>query len=451
MITVPPFYFVTLTHSNWNEALTYAKSLPLEAMPELRLDLFPDRNPEEMVVALKRRCLITCRRASDGGNWHSDEAKRLKCLLSGLRGRPAWIDLEWDVSIPSDFLEYLTDVNLLRSVHVEDGICDLEQRLVNMPPGDAFKWVGYANSLTDNAVIKKQLTRIKSKKLIFTAFLTGNKGIISRCMQAAWGGAFTYAHPDNALPAAPGQIALSNMRKWRCDQLHADCGLCGVMGDPVMHSLGPNYHNIRFVNACKNLLYLPLECKDPLEAKEAIESLDIVGVSLTSPLKELLPVYFGFVGPLNTLWRQRNQSWQGTNTDLTALDNALQDLQPGPVLVLGDGGVAKTTQQALLHRGWPCLLFSRRSPLTLKVIRDFNPIGVVQATRLGMNHNDPIPFPDVMTNIKHSLRWGIEWIYKENTAFANWIKGNGYHLVFGKNLFDMQAYQQSIIFMHECS
>jgi shikimate 5-dehydrogenase len=258
--------------------------------------------------------------------------------------------------------------------------------------------------------------------------------------------------PDNALPAAAGQITLSNMLKWRCDQLSSDCGLCGVIGDPVLHSLGPGYHNMRFASVSKNLLYLPLECQNPLEAKHTIESLKMAGVSLTSPLKELLPIHFGLTGPLNTLWRQRFDShWQGANTDLIALTMVLRELPPGPVLVLGDGGVAKTTQQAILQCGWPCLLFSRRLPLPLSIIRNFNPVGVLQATRLGMNHNDPIPFPDVIASIKHSLQWGIEWIYKENTAFASWIKDNGYHLVSGKTLFEIQAHQQSIIFIHQCS
>ena len=37
-----------------------------DALPELRLDLFPELDPEALVEALEGRCLVTCRRASEG-------------------------------------------------------------------------------------------------------------------------------------------------------------------------------------------------------------------------------------------------------------------------------------------------------------------------------------------------------------------------------------------------
>ena len=447
-MSIKPFYFVTLTHSNWDEAVAFANGLPPEATVELRLDLFPNKDPKEMVIALNRRCLVSCRKFEDGGKWHGTEAERLKHLSRSIQGQPDWVDLEWNLSIPPVFDKYTNRTNLLRSVHVGNGVFDLEQRLHNLPKGDAFKWVGKATSLLDNLKLKKPLRLAKNLGLIVSAFLLGPKGIVSRCMQAAWGGSFTYAHPDNAQPIAPGQVALCNMMLWNCHNLHADYQLCGVIGHPVLHSLGPNYHNLRFQKLSNRTLYLPLECHDPIEARNAIESLGLIGVSITAPLKESLPAQLGLKGPMNTLWRKKHEKfWQGTNTDYLALDSILNGLAAGPVLVLGDGGVAKTTKQVVLHRGWPCLLYSRRNQIPLDFIYNFKPVGLVQATCLGMYCNDPMPFPDVIANTRSTIQWGVEWVYREDTAFAKWIRNHGCDLVPGIKLFALQASKQSDIFV----
>ena len=450
-MTVPPFYFVPLTHATWTEAAACARKLPPEAMAELRLDLFPEEDPEAMVRDLGRRCLVTCRRADDGGAWQGDEAGRMERLLRGAQSRPAWVDLEWDLPVPPALVECLPHVRLLRSVHVEPGVFDLERRLLDLPLGDAFKWVGRAASLVDNARLRAPLTWARDRKLALSAFLTGPKGIPSRCLQAVWGGAFTYAQADDGPPAAPSQLTLGRMMGWRCHRLHAGYGLCGVLGHPVLHSLSPGYHNPRFQRAFKDLLYLPLECDDAVEARDALEALELLGASLTSPLKESLPGLIGLEGPLNTLWRRRaGEPWQGANTDFPALDGALDGLEAGPVLLLGDGGVAETSRRVLQARGWSCLQVSRNSPADPAAVRAFAPVGVVQATRLGMDPGDPLPFPDALAAAEASARWGVEWIYKEDTAFAAWAGDGGRRLVTGAELFNRQAEGQSVAFIREC-
>jgi 3-dehydroquinate dehydratase type I len=446
-----PFYFVTLTHPDWAAALACARALPPEAMAELRLDLHPDLDPETLVRDLGRRCLVTCRRREEGGAWAGTEAARLDRLLQAVRSRPAWVDLEWDLEVPGDLAGALSHVRLLRSVHVPGGVFDLEARLGDRPPGDAYKWVGHAARLDDNVRLKGPLAWARNRGLRLSAFLMGPKGVAGRCLQAAWGGAFTYAQPDDAGAAAPGQLTLGRMRAWRCHRLHPGFGLCGVLGQPALHSLGPDYHNPRFQRAFKDLVYLPLECGDGDEAVAALDGLELLGASLTAPLKAAVPARLGLPGPLNTLWRRRpGDPWQGANTDATALDGALADLAPGPVLVLGDGGVAQTTRRVLQGRGWPCLAASRRAPAAPDAVRAFAPVGVVQATRLGMEPGDPAPFPELLEAAGATVRWGVEWIYKERTAFAAWAGDGGRRLVSGAALFAAQAAAQSELFVGGC-
>jgi 3-dehydroquinate dehydratase/shikimate dehydrogenase len=451
-MTFLPFHLVTLSHTEWDAALACAKQLGEDALAELRLDLFPEADPEALVDALKRRCLVTCRRVSEGGRWpDEDEAGRIARLVKALRGRPAWMDLEWDLPIPPEVQAARTHVRLLRSIHVAPGVFDLEARLSALPPGEAFKWVGWAERLGDNGRLRAPLAWARDHGVGLSAFLMGPKGLASRVMQAAWGGAFTYAAPDDGPPAAPGQLPLATLRAWRAGRLHREYGLCGVIGDPVLHSRGPAFHNPRLQHALKDLVYLPLLCGNAAEAVEALEALGVLGLSITAPLKLVLPEALGLEGPLNTLWRRRTSDpWQGANTDAEALGQALSNLGPGPVLLLGEGGVARTCRRVLEAAGRTLLQVSRRSPATAEGVAALAPVGVIQATSLGMSATDPLPFPELLAGAGKSLRWAMEWIYKEDTAFALWARAAGLELVAGETLFEAQAEAQSRRFIEGC-
>ena len=450
-MTAPPFYFVTLTHPTWEEARACARRLPPEALPELRLDLFPGEDPEELIRSLGRACLVTCRRRAEGGAWDGDETSRLERLVEAARCRPTWVSLEWDLPVPEGLKALHGQIRLLRAAHVPAGCFDLEDRLGNLPPGEAYQWVGHATRLADNALLKGPLAWARDRKLFLSAFLEGPKGMASRCLQGAWGGAFTFAAPDEGPPPAPGLVPLATLRAWRCHRMHKAFGLCGVLGEPILHSRGPAFHNPRFQAAFKDLLYLPLECGDAQEALEALEALEILGASLTSPLKTTLPPLLGREGPLNTLWRRApGAPWRMDNTDAGALDAALEAVAPGPVLILGDGGVARTTAEVLGKRGLPWLTASRRAPVSVDEVRRFAPVGVVQATTLGMAAEDPVLFPDCLEAALPTLRWTVEWIYKEDTAFAAWAREAGCHLISGASLFEGQAALQSTSFIREC-
>ncbi|MCC6514680.1 MAG: type I 3-dehydroquinate dehydratase, partial [Geothrix sp.] len=303
----------------------------------------------------------------------------------------------------------------------------------------------------DSGRLRAPLAWARDHGVRLAAFLMGPKGLPSRVLQAAWGGAFTYAAPDDGPPAAPGQLPLAALRAWRSARLHPGHGLCGVIGDPVLHSRGPAFHNPRFQYAFKDLVYLPLACAEAEEALEALEALDILGLSITAPLKLALPRALGLAGPLNTLWRRTpGTPWQGANTDAEALGQALSHLTPGPVLLLGEGGVAATSRAVLEAAGRPVLQACRRSPAGPEAVAALAPVGVVQATSLGMAAGDSAPFPDLLEAALSSARWAVEWIYKEDTAFALWAREAGLSLVPGAALFEAQAEAQSRRFIEGC-
>ncbi len=451
-MTPLPFYIVTLTHPDPEEGLAYGRRLGDDALPELRLDLWPDRDPAGMVDALHRRCLVTCRRASEGGRWpDGDEAGRMAHLMRAAEARPAWIDLEWDLPVPAWFEAHRLHTRLLRSIHVAPGVFDLGARLKFLPEGDAWKWVGHAERLGDNARLKAPLAWAHDHELRLSAFLMGPKGMVSRVMQGAWNGAFTYACPDDGPPAAPGQLPLATLRSWRVARLHKDHGICGVIGSPVLHSRSPEYHTPRFQRSWKDLVYLPLECAEAEEAVEALDALPVLGLSITAPLKVSLPQALGLRGPLNTLWRRApGDPWQGVNTDVEALKAQLKGLPKGPVLIFGDGGVAAASRGVAEAMGFTVVPVKRLAQPQPSALATLRPVGVIQATSLGMDSEDPMPFPELLAAALPSLKWAVEWVYKEQTAFAQWVKAHGLTLVEGAALFELQAEAQSRRFISGC-
>ncbi|MBL0312591.1 MAG: type I 3-dehydroquinate dehydratase [Holophagaceae bacterium] len=443
-----PFFIVTLTHPTWEAAAAYARALPEDALPELRLDLFPEHDAARLVRDLNGRCLVSCRRASEHGRFEGDEGSRLTRLRQAADAGPSWVDLEWELELPHWLMSLRHDMKVLRSVHVKPDVFDLDGRMESLPEGDAFKWVGHAGRLSDNARVRAPLHHAKETGVCLSAFLMGPRGVASRCLQRAWGGAFTYAAPDDGVAAAPGQVRFSTMKKWGCQLITERTGLCAVMGEPVLHSRGPAFHNQRFQQAEKDLIYLPLECSDVKDAAEALDSLKILGLSITAPLKESLPLFLQLKGPLNTLWRRSLEApWQSANTDAEALWVALEQLPPGPILVLGNGGVAETTRLMLEQDSRPFMQLSRNDAPRPEAVEAFAPIGVIQATSLGMKAGDPMPFPEQLEAAKPTLRWAVEWVYKEHTAFSKWANEGGLDLVEGAALFESQARGQSQRFM----
>jgi len=100
--------------------------------------------------------------------------------------------------------------------------------------------------------------------------------------------------------------------------------------------------------------------------------------------------------------------------------------------------------------GLTVMVASRQAPLDPAQVAAVGPVGVIQATSLGMQENDPLPFPDLLEAARPHLAWAVEWIYKEDTAFAHWAREAKLTLVEGGPLFEAQAQAQSRRFIAGC-
>ena len=139
---------------------------------------------------------------------------------------------------------------------------------------------------------------------------------------------------------------------------------CGIIGNPVRHTLSPLIHNSLSDMLGINLIYVPFEVKET-DVKAAIRgavALDIAGMNVTVPYKsEVLPFLSEVdplaakIGAVNTLVRLPEGGFKGYNTDVTGLYHAMTDegisLEGETVVILGAGGVARPAAFLCAEKG----------------------------------------------------------------------------------------------------
>lgn len=135
--------------------------------------------------------------------------------------------------------------------------------------------------------------------------------------------------------------------------------VCGLIGDPISHSLSPIIHNAAFSHLKLDFVYLAFDVK-PSELENAmngIRGLGIHGLNVTMPHKKSVLRFLDevdqtakFLGVVNTILNKKGRLC-GFNTDgfgaLRALKENSFDLSGKKALLLGAGGAAKAIALSL--------------------------------------------------------------------------------------------------------
>ncbi len=138
---------------------------------------------------------------------------------------------------------------------------------------------------------------------------------------------------------------------------------CGLIGNPVEHTLSPVIHNTLSAVLGKNLAYVPFHVETGRleEAVKGAFALNLLGMNVTVPYKSDVIPYLVDIDPLaehigavNTLVRTE-KGYKGYNTDMPGLYRAMCEdgvkIKGKKVLILGAGGVARAVAMMLLDKG----------------------------------------------------------------------------------------------------
>lgn len=196
-----------------------------------------------------------------------------------------------------------------------------------------------------------------------------------------------------------------------------------LLGDPVSHSASPEIQNAAFTAAGVDGVYVAVRC-DSEDLVGFMRGLSRAGGggNITLPHKEkaasLLDVRSEAVrrtGACNTFWGDGQGKVHGENTDVHGFRRALRIFLEGSpngvrVLILGAGGAARAALIGLIDEGADQVLIYNRTPERARAVarsvggqkacvvsllhhlenEDFDL--VVNATRLGLDPDDPPPF-----------------------------------------------------------
>lgn len=198
--------------------------------------------------------------------------------------------------------------------------------------------------------------------------------------------------------------------------------LIALLGDPVSHSLSPQFQNAAFRETHVDGIYLALRC-DASAFAHLMKGIAAAGGAgnVTLPHKalaaEILDVATPAVettGACNTFWAEDDRVY-GDNTDVSAFHGAVSALVGDPagarVLLLGAGGAASAALYALLQDNVETVILLNRTPerahalrsrldpdaTRVHVITDQHDLRtenvdlIVNASALGLRPDDPLP------------------------------------------------------------
>ena len=133
---------------------------------------------------------------------------------------------------------------------------------------------------------------------------------------------------------------------------------CGVIGNPIEHSLSPAIHNAAFQKLALNFVYLAWKVDRIGDAVRGLRALgNFRGASVTIPHKVAVLPFLDevdttarHIGAVNTIVAEEGQLL-GMNTDATGALRALREgnapLKGASVVIVGSGGAARAIAFAL--------------------------------------------------------------------------------------------------------
>lgn len=128
---------------------------------------------------------------------------------------------------------------------------------------------------------------------------------------------------------------------------------CGLIGNPVEHTLSPVIHNTLAEELGQNLVYVPFHVENGMveAAVKGAQALNILGCNVTVPYKSAVIPFLKEldslaeeIGAVNTLVSAEG-GYKGYNTDMPGLLRAMESdgvrLRGEDVVILGAGGAAR--------------------------------------------------------------------------------------------------------------
>ncbi len=147
--------------------------------------------------------------------------------------------------------------------------------------------------------------------------------------------------------------------------------VCGIIGDPIEHSLSPAMQNAAFESVGLNYVYVPFRLPRGSAGicADAVRTLGMRGLNVTVPHKvdvmvylDSIDVYAAAIGAVNTIVNDDGHL-RGYNTDAPGFVRGIEEcglaFENLNAVVLGAGGAARAVVFSLVERGVAVTILNR--------------------------------------------------------------------------------------------
>jgi shikimate dehydrogenase len=162
-----------------------------------------------------------------------------------------------------------------------------------------------------------------------------------------------------------------NIYEMISDKISGKTGICGIIGDPIEHTVSPGMQNAAFQASGEDFIYLPFRVKreDLEKAVQGMRALNLRGLNVTIPHKVAVMPFLDEIDPLaekigavNTILNKEG-ILKGYNTDASGFLDALLAERVDPsgkrIVILGSGGAARSIACSLAEKGATLFVLNR--------------------------------------------------------------------------------------------
>ncbi|MFC1931142.1 shikimate dehydrogenase [Chloroflexota bacterium] len=176
--------------------------------------------------------------------------------------------------------------------------------------------------------------------------------------------------------------------------------ICGVIGDPIEHTMSPVMHNAAFRKLGMDYVYLPFRVKKEElgKAVAGMRALNIRGLNVTLPHKVAIIPFLDKldslaerIGAVNTVVNDGGEL-TGYNTDAAGFLQVLLENGVKPegkkIIVLGAGGASQGICFILAGMGAHLIIVNRRLARAEDLLRQISPISKSEVEALALNEEN---------------------------------------------------------------
>ncbi|MEZ6066613.1 MAG: type I 3-dehydroquinate dehydratase [Planctomycetaceae bacterium] len=334
---------------------------------ELCLDhLSKEPDIPDLLSAVSKPVIISCRRPQDGGQWKGTEDQRLLLLRQAIVAGPAYVELDLDIAprIPrfGSVQRVICFTRMDRPEHDIDAIFD--EAATHHADVVKFTWP----TPTLDAAWPLLAAVSQKRRLPIVGMGLGRPELTFSLLGRKFGSPWIYAALEQGMQTHPGQATvfeLDEVYHWR--EIDKKTSFVAIAGFGESQTALTRVFNAAFSQLGMGVRCLPIQPGEIKSLKKMLEALKIKAVLVKGGLgRDVLPLadqvdeHDKEAGCLDLLLR-KDSGWKGYNTQwragLKALEAAVADgsgaarpLERYNVLVLGNGGVARSMAYAIGQR-----------------------------------------------------------------------------------------------------